>query len=67
MKTRPPAETGDSLPWPRRELGITQSEAGTRPQSDLNQMWDTGGIGEVTWITEAKVLKKRLTKEPQSD
>ncbi len=30
-------------------------------------MGDTGGNGEVTRVTVAKVLKKRLTVEPQSD
>ncbi|NEO89836.1 MAG: hypothetical protein F6K56_06100 [Moorea sp. SIO3G5] len=30
-------------------------------------MLDTGGNGEVIWVTVVKVLKKRLTTKPQSD
>ncbi|NEO95787.1 MAG: hypothetical protein F6K56_38755 [Moorea sp. SIO3G5] len=30
-------------------------------------MWDTGANGEMTWVTEAKVLKKCLRIDPQSD
>ncbi|NEQ85310.1 MAG: hypothetical protein F6K26_35890 [Moorea sp. SIO2I5] len=44
-----------------------QSEAGTRAESDTNQMGDTAANGEVTWVTVAKVLKKCLISEPQSD
>ncbi|NEO82411.1 hypothetical protein [Moorena sp. SIO4G3] len=50
METLPFKRESDSLSWPRRELGITQSEAGTRAQSDPNQMWDTGANGEVTRV-----------------
>ncbi|EGJ33235.1 hypothetical protein LYNGBM3L_39880 [Moorena producens 3L] len=67
VKTRPHEEICDTLSWPHRASDILQSEAGTRAESEVNQMCHTAAKGKTTWVTVANVLKKCLIAKPQSD
>ncbi|NEO63200.1 MAG: hypothetical protein F6J98_23280 [Moorea sp. SIO4G2] len=46
VKTRPHEEICDTLSWPHRASGILQSEAGTRAESEVNQMCHTAALRE---------------------
>ena len=50
---------------PPSKLGILQSEAGDRTQSELKQIRHTGVNGETAWIKQ--VLEKCLKGKPQSE